>query len=639
MKRVKYLAMSALLCLGLAAGSASTVRAKADLSTTYEDCVISAEEKQNIKDISFRYAEVRTPSNSRVFNGGDGKYHVIVYGGVGSCGNTNSALATLSKMTTFMDLNEIELNVFDVNNNTAETILESLAANSISTDIKVCKTKGNQNLYIKCANAAGVKGSYTMPIIAYVNQNGDIVKATTGYAKSEEIQNNIKALGLEVNAEAVYQMLKITGTVDYEAAFKVLELLNADRAKENLPALVMDPGLLETAMQRAAECALYFDHTRPNGENCFSLDSKMYRENIAANYTTAEAVEAGWMASSGHHANIMSTDNKSVGVGAFFVNGSYYWVQCFGNAGSVNATKPANASRTYNIETIQDYVDPYLNQVQANLKKKGDTTQFEVYVKNKKWNSGQVRIDADSFIWSSDNTNFVVSADGKVTANMWGAANISVLNKNNTNYNLSATVTLSSDAKLSNNAIYLAEVSQNQVVAGMTYTIEKGNDVEFSWYVSIDGKNWKCIQDWKTNDEWIRWKPETYGEYQLKCLARVLGNSAGAVEAVTTVSFHPHIKGKCQMPYTGEGGGYLIGVETYDNPNQSYTYEMLILDCTLLAQGKDAWIYSTGRCGVAQGNALWTIWQPQYGYYWTLFRVYDADGTMIDEACYGFQNI
>ena len=65
---------------------------------------------------------------------------------------------------------------------------------------------------------------------------------------------------------------------------------------------------------------------------------------------------------------------------------------------------------------------------------------------------------------------------------------------------------------------------------------------------------------------------------------------------------------------------------------------MLILDCTLLAEGKDAWIYTTGRCGVAEGNALWTVWQPQYGYYWTLFRVYDANGEMIDQDCYGFVN-
>ena len=93
------------------------------------------------------------------------------------------------------------------------------------------------------------------------------------------------------------------------------------------------------------------------------------------------------------------------------------------------------------------------------------------------------------------------------------------------------------------------------------------------------------------------------------------------------------------MPYTGRGGGYLIGFETYSNPNQSYSYEMLILDCNLYQQGKDAWVYSTGKCKVAQGNALWTIWQPQYGYYWTLFRLYDKKGNLIDEVCYGFQNV
>lgn len=99
------------------------------------------------------------------------------------------------------------------------------------------------------------------------------------------------------------------------------------------------------------------------------------------------------------------------------------------------------------------------------------------------------------------------------------------------------------------------------------------------------------------------------------------------------------IKGKCQIPYTGTGGGYLIGFESYDNPNQSYSYEMLILDCTLLAQGLPAWVYTTGRCSVESGNALWTVWQPQYGYYWTLFRLYDENGNIIDEQCYGFENI
>ena len=92
------------------------------------------------------------------------------------------------------------------------------------------------------------------------------------------------------------------------------------------------------------------------------------------------------------------------------------------------------------------------------------------------------------------------------------------------------------------------------------------------------------------------------------------------------------------MPYWGPGGGWLIGVETYDNPNNSYQYEMLILDCNLYVQGLPAWTYTTGKCG-STGNALWTIWQPQYGYYWTLFRVYDKNGNLLDEECYGFANV
>lgn len=164
--------------------------------------------------------------------------------------------------------------------------------------------------------------------------------------------------------------------------------------------------------------------------------------------------------------------------------------------------------------------------------------------------------------------------------------------------------------------------------------------IEYSWYASSDGgETVTCISDWTVGYEWINWVPETYGEYTLIGKTRVDGNDESIEEVSAEISYHPNIKGICQMPYYGEGGGYLIGFETYDNPDQKYRYEMLILDCTLLAQNKPAWIYTTGQCGVSEGNAFWTIWQPQYGYYWTLFRLYDENGTLIDERCYGFENI
>lgn len=655
MKKRKWLAVSALvLCMGLSgvtpmtsqateAGElqGSTIGEAISMEGSFEEdgeSIVSASASSNIRNITFTYSDVRTPSNTRTFNGGDGKYHVIVYGGVGSCGNTNSALSSLSKLAAYMDLSQIEINVFDIKGDSSETINNLLTANNISTDIKVCKTQGDLNLFASCRQAANVSDKYMMPIIAYVNTNGDIVKATTGYATSDAIQKNIEAMGLKVDVESSYQVLNVTGTADYAAAYKVLELVNKDRAAGGLPALTMDPGLLESAMWRAAECSLYQSHTRPNGESCFSLDSKIYRENIALGYNTPEEVEAAWMKSTGHNANIMASDNKSVGIGVFYVNGVYYWVQCFGYADSVNATQPANSTRTYSLQTVQTLVDPYLKQSTLSLNKKGSTAQFEIWVTNQEYKYATVRIDASSYNWSSDNGNFVVDANGTVTAKQWGQANIFVVNKNNSNYNLLGNITLSTNATASNPGIYLAEVNKNQIIAGMTCKLSEPTDMEYTWYLSTDGTNWGCLQDWKENDEWLRWTPASFGDYFLKCIARVQGNPSCVIENTIPISFHPYIKDKCQMPYTGEGGGYLIGVETYDNPNQSYQYEMLILDCTLLAEGKDAWVYTTGKFTVTEGCAGWTVWQPQYGYYWTLFRVYDSNGNLLDQECYGFVN-
>ncbi len=97
----------------------------------------------------------------------------------------------------------------------------------------------------------------------------------------------------------------------------------------------------------------------------------------------------------------------------------------------------------------------------------------------------------------------------------------------------------------------------------------------------------------------------------------------------------PSLKGVCQIP-NSEGTGALIGLETMGE--DAYSVEILILDCNLLKEGKDAWIYTTGKCGIVN-NCLWTTQDLPYGYFWTLFRVYDQYGRQIDEKCYGFENV
>ena len=136
--------------------------------------------------------------------------------------------------------------------------------------------------------------------------------------------------------------------------------------------------------------------------------------------------------------------------------------------------------------------------------------------------------------------------------------------------------------------------------------------VEYSWYASRDdGKTWVMLSDWEKGTDGIIARPDQYGDYIIVGKARKAGDNSTVVQYAATYGYHPY---------------------------PAYRYEMLILDCTLLAQGKDAWIYTTGQC-YAPDTCLWTIWQPLYGYYWTLFRIYDENGELIDQQCFGFENI
>lgn len=143
----------------------------------------------------------------------------------------------------------------------------------------------------------------------------------------------------------------VSGTARYDHAFQVLELVNQERAKVGAEPLKMDEELLSAAMLRAAETVVNFNHTRPNGERCFTASSKMSGENIAMGGnvlcgTPAQVMEL-WMHSSGHKANILNTGFQSIGVGCIVTSSGTYWVQCFGRGTTQSVTQPDNKKVTY----------------------------------------------------------------------------------------------------------------------------------------------------------------------------------------------------------------------------------------------------------------------------------------------------
>ncbi|NMO21563.1 CAP domain-containing protein [Pyxidicoccus fallax] len=133
---------------------------------------------------------------------------------------------------------------------------------------------------------------------------------------------------------------------------QVLTLVNQRRAagatcggvaKPPVPALTMDARLRCAARKHSRDMATnnFMGHTSSDGVTTpwqrITSAGYTYRaagENVAAGYSTPAAVVNGWMSSTGHCNNIMSSNFVHLGVGYAYratgTNYRHYWTQDFG---------------------------------------------------------------------------------------------------------------------------------------------------------------------------------------------------------------------------------------------------------------------------------------------------------------------
>lgn len=124
-------------------------------------------------------------------------------------------------------------------------------------------------------------------------------------------------------------------TTQSNFATKVLELVNAERAKQGLNALQLDASVSKVAQTKAQDMSSnnYFSHTSPTYGSPFDMLKQFgvsyssAGENIAQGYTTPEAVVQGWMNSAGHRANILNAKFTHMGIG--YSTSGNYWAQMF----------------------------------------------------------------------------------------------------------------------------------------------------------------------------------------------------------------------------------------------------------------------------------------------------------------------
>ena len=289
-----------------------------------------------------------------------GKTMLIFYSA--TCGNSWNMLSELSESPL---LEDDSVNIVAV-----ETYNELATVKAMLSDCMGSKAEKIQNYYLGSQVMWDYVGlldggySITWPVVVIIEDvNGSNVIKNYGIS-IPYIDKYEKAIYGEVPDYHNFPVYQVPGTMSYGSAVKIAELLNEDRAENGLKPVKLDAQLTEFAMQRAAECAMYYSHMRPDGTQCFEVVETdvfigMMGENIAAGHPTPQDVEEGWMNSPGHRANILTEEFTHVGIGCFCNNGVWYWVQLFSDTGL--SDKAVTSEDVFTVASVK--TDPELTDM------------------------------------------------------------------------------------------------------------------------------------------------------------------------------------------------------------------------------------------------------------------------------------
>lgn len=210
----------------------------------------------------------------------------------------------------------------------------------------------------------------------------------------------------------------------------------------NLGTLRIDPVLEQVAMLRAAETAISYAHTRPNGQSCFTAYSADIKgavaENIAVGYSSAEAVFKAWQetdenySGQGHRRNMLGSGYVSIGIGHVTYQGTQYWVQEFSSKSTGESLAEVNDSTAVvELEVLKSNIQSVvLNQTEYSLTAGESVSLDDLKIVAKitgYWSYNyNVCILENDYTITADNDQIVSIEDGKLIAKSAGSTTLTV---------------------------------------------------------------------------------------------------------------------------------------------------------------------------------------------------------------------
>ncbi len=193
-------------------------------------------------------------------------------------------------------------------------------------------------------------------------------------------------------------------------------------------ALEYDYELEKVAMQRAAEIALYFDHTRPNGLAWYSIYPDYYSasENIACGFGNEGSAFEAWKeeddaySGQGHRRAMLSDSVTSVGIACVEYQGVKFWVQEFrGRNFKTQFTEPFDCNTKITVEVASSVIkscklSSTVNEISKFAGDTVDTPNVSAVINTTESVYGESNVSFTNLSWTSDNENIVRVSGNKL---------------------------------------------------------------------------------------------------------------------------------------------------------------------------------------------------------------------------------
>ncbi|SFQ22175.1 Listeria/Bacterioides repeat-containing protein [Butyrivibrio proteoclasticus] len=295
---------------------------------------------------------------------------LVFYRGDGSCGNSNSIFSSIASSYWISNKN-IQVIAIEADGASKETV----------TSFKNSKAPNDNNI-VWAYNGYRYMWNYipggrlTYAVCAIVKDGMEVEY----WDKCDDAETCAEYLRkyVDIGPDSSLGTVLVSGTYCGSMARSMFNSVNGFRTKSNvwqwnsdnstktyfntsgttsLQPLQYDYDLEKAAMERAKELAVMYSHTRPNGRSKGSITRRNGGENIAYGYRTADSVLEAWIEEDdpyeyqGHRRNMLDSRHTTIGIGCFYTNGTYYWVQEFGNVNGGPTSTSVNDNKV--VETVE----------------------------------------------------------------------------------------------------------------------------------------------------------------------------------------------------------------------------------------------------------------------------------------------